>query len=176
MSFDDIKAIFNYLDNDQDGLINQNEFRLLSEENWRKLDPMKRYMDNLIMGSKKDTTQSISSAKSRKSELKEMDFRSLEKLANRKKALNFAERPLNEDTTTMSSKQLRSTQTSFYKMKPNQIDPFTIYGAGNKKSIKEMCHGKSWIRDSNMTDVIEGKFLRNSIEERILRREDSSEG
>jgi len=61
-------------------------------------------------------------------------------------------------------------------MKPNQIDPFTIYGGGTKKaSIKEMCHGKSWLRDSNMTDVIEGKFLRNSIEERILRREDSGQ-
>ena len=36
-----------------------------------------------------------------------------------------------------------------------------------------MCHGKSWLRNSNMTEVIEGKFLRNSIEERILRKEDS---
>ena len=135
---------------------------------------MKRYMDNLNNGSKKDNTETISSVKSRKSELKEMDFRSLEKLASKKKALNFNERPLNEDMISMSSKQLRSTQSSFYKMKPNQIDPFTIYGGGNRKpSIKEMCHGKSWLRDSNMTDVIEGKFLRNSIEERILRREDS---
>ena len=35
-----------------------------------------------------------------------------------------------------------------------------------------MCHGKSWQRESYMTDVMEGKFLRNSIEQRILKRED----
>ena len=135
---------------------------------------MKRYMSNLNNGNKKDTTETISSVKSRKSELKEMDFRSLEKLASMKKTLNFNERPLNEDMVSISSKQLRSTQSSFYKMKPNQIDPSRIYGDGRKKqSIKEMCHGKSWLRESNMTDVIEGKFLRNSIEQRILRREDS---
>ena len=58
-------------------------------------------------------------------------------------------------------------------MKPNQINPSTIYGAGKNRSLKEMCHGKSWMRDSNMTDVIEGKFLRNSIEQRILIREES---
>jgi hypothetical protein len=135
---------------------------------------MKRYMSNLNNGNKKDTTETISSVKSRKSELKEMDFRSLEKLASMKKTLNFNERPLNEDMVSISSKQLRSTQSSFYKMKPNQIDPSTINGDRRKKqSIKEMCHGKSWLRESNMTDVIEGKFLRNSIEQRILRREDS---
>ena len=36
-----------------------------------------------------------------------------------------------------------------------------------------MCHGKTWTRENHMTDVIEGKFLRNSIEERILRKEES---
>lgn len=47
VSFEDIKAIFNYLDADMDGSISYTEFRLLSEENWRKLDPIKRYMQNI---------------------------------------------------------------------------------------------------------------------------------
>ena len=105
-----------------------------------------------------------------------MDFHSLEKLASKRKAtLVFNERALNEDEVSNYSKKMNSSQASFYqKIKPNQVDPFTIYGAGGKNhNIREMCHGKSWLRNSNMTEVIEGKFLRNSIEERILRKEDS---
>ena len=49
---------------------------------------MKRYLNNLNNKAKKDT-ETVSSLKSRKSELKEMDFHSLEKLASKKKGLVF---------------------------------------------------------------------------------------
>ena len=128
-------------------------------------------MTNLKNGSKKETTETVASFKSRKSELKGMDFYSLERLASKRKAgLVFKERGLNEDATSSTC-----TENSFHqRMKPNQVEPYMIYGSGGKnQNLKEMCHGKSWLRDSHMTDVIEGKFLRHSIEERILKREDS---
>jgi hypothetical protein len=61
-------------------------------------------MNNLKNGSKKDTTESVTSVKSRKSELKEMDFHRLEKLASKKKGLIFNERALNEDSMSTISK------------------------------------------------------------------------
>jgi hypothetical protein len=61
-------------------------------------------------------------------------------------------------------------------MKPNQIDPHQIYGNSKHiNSVKEMRHGKSWLRESYMTDVIQNTFLRNSMQERILRREQAQQ-
>ena len=37
MSFEDINSVFKYLDHDRNGQISYKEFRLLDEENWRKL-------------------------------------------------------------------------------------------------------------------------------------------
>jgi len=46
ISFDYIKKIFNYLDADKDGLIKFDEFRLLDEENFNKIDPLERLFHN----------------------------------------------------------------------------------------------------------------------------------
>ena len=45
ISFDDVKKVFNFLDHDQDGHINFHEFKLLDEENYRKIDTMGRYYE-----------------------------------------------------------------------------------------------------------------------------------
>lgn len=44
MSFEDVKRLFMYLDVNFNKEINLNEFKLLSEENWRKIDPVARYI------------------------------------------------------------------------------------------------------------------------------------
>ena len=46
ISFEYIKKIFNYLDHDKDGLIKFEEFRLLDEENFNKIDPLERLFHN----------------------------------------------------------------------------------------------------------------------------------
>ena len=139
VSFEDVKAIFNYLDADQDNQISYAEFKLLSEDNWRKMDPMARYLSNMDRKEKDDKsvgTSKISDQGSsfksfnRRSELKAMDFCKLEKIScqqNKSKAsmLAFNERSFNEELST-SSKQMRSTQASFYMRKPNKIDPSSI--------------------------------------------------
>ena len=45
ISFEDVKRLFNYLDYDGEKTISFAEFKLLSEENWRKIDPVARYME-----------------------------------------------------------------------------------------------------------------------------------
>lgn len=47
ISFDDVKKLFNYLDQKQNKALDYEDFKLLSEENWRKIDPISRYI-NLI--------------------------------------------------------------------------------------------------------------------------------
>ena len=55
ISFDFIKKIFNYLDTDKDGLIKFEEFRLLDEENFNKIDPLERLLHNMnVQGHKHD--------------------------------------------------------------------------------------------------------------------------
>jgi hypothetical protein len=41
ISFDDIKKLFMYMDSDGSGEIGYDEFTMLTEEKWRKLDPYK---------------------------------------------------------------------------------------------------------------------------------------
>ena len=47
MSFEDVKRLFMYLDVNFNKEINLNEFKLLSEENWRKIDPVARYIKSI---------------------------------------------------------------------------------------------------------------------------------
>jgi hypothetical protein len=74
-----------------------------------------------------------------------MDFHSLEKLALKRNpaGLVFNERSFNEDISLNSNqKVMRSTSSSFYRIKPNKINPTTIYGNFHTNNVKEMCHGK----------------------------------
>ena len=50
LSFNDVKALFNYLDWDHDGHVTLQEFKLLDDENWRRMDPIKRYMGQSLRG------------------------------------------------------------------------------------------------------------------------------
>ena len=45
ISFEDVKKLFNYLDYDGEKTISLSEFKLLDEENWRKIDPVARYTE-----------------------------------------------------------------------------------------------------------------------------------
>lgn len=46
IGFEDVKRLFSYLDENSNGEIGLEEFRLLSEESWRKFDPIRRYFAN----------------------------------------------------------------------------------------------------------------------------------
>jgi hypothetical protein len=56
ISFEDVKKIFNYLDSDMDGKICVGEFKLLSEDVWRNIDPLQHYLSNIQNASKKKET------------------------------------------------------------------------------------------------------------------------
>ena len=45
ISFDDVKNLYNFLDKDMNDTISYGEFKMLSEENWRRFDPIVRYFD-----------------------------------------------------------------------------------------------------------------------------------
>lgn len=45
IGFDDVKKLYNFLDKDLSGVISYGEFKLLSEENWRRFDPIVRYFE-----------------------------------------------------------------------------------------------------------------------------------
>jgi Ca2+-binding EF-hand superfamily protein len=51
-----VKKIFNYLDTDMDGKICVGEFKLLSEDVWRNIDPLQHYLSNIQNASKKKET------------------------------------------------------------------------------------------------------------------------
>jgi hypothetical protein len=92
------------MDDNQDGVISYKEFCLLSEDNWRQLDPMEQYLSNLKSSDRSGSKDVSTPIDSRKSQLQKMDLESLEKLAvkTQKKKLVFNERSFNEDVNLLS--------------------------------------------------------------------------
>lgn len=73
LSFDYVKKVFRYLDTDGDGEISYNEFKLLDEENWRKMD-VKTMIETMHENmNRQNTSTSIRTSLNSKSQLGNRD-------------------------------------------------------------------------------------------------------
>lgn len=175
ISFDQVKQIFNFLDKDMDGQISFEEFKQLSEENWRKFDPIKQYIQNLSERKRKDENARLQSQDDTVSKLSKVSIAGLERLAFERKIQMMKTGSRNKSQNQSGAKN-NSTHTSGWQsvskscafMKPNQVDPSELTKKLNGSSL-DISHGLPLKRGDNMTDIMQNNFLRQSIVNKINR-------
>lgn len=200
--------MFQYLDSDQDGEIQFEDFKMLDEEHQRKNNPfsLAKYLE--ITGNYKEHDQKMvdrarrtKAAKSTAARFQNMTIDQLERSANKKNIRQLVAGQRNvyggltskvftsiklgkvadpKSTTPSKVSSMENTERSrgsFFKKKSSQLDPLSIYGhlnqviqpSGQVRNIDDMCHGKPGVLMDPISEIIQGSYLRKSIEDRLVR-------
>lgn len=195
VSFDVVKQVFNYLDENVNGEISFQEFRNLDDENYRKINQeiLAEKLENVKTNiSKKLLTVNMPESNKNSNRVKQMSFEELEH--NIQSTKNPSQSRNSNPYFQISEESSQSEQKSLRQMnkymqynsgtKPTQLNPYMyVMSRANKErpdmpkinsklmksyDLKDMNHGIPSITSDKIKDVMSNKFLRDSMERRVM--------